>query len=751
MKTIVTCSLTLLLALPLLQGQDTIPLDRYKRAVQFLWSNLDNKRVHNLHIRPHWFDDKKGLWFVNRQPEQKEYRQIDLATMATTPLFDHTRLAAVLSDTLDEAFDPHDLPISYTEYKSDEEISFACQGTRFVLDLHDYSLRRAAQNVEKDPFQEISPDSQWTAYVEDYNLYIKSSDGQVKQLSKDGRKQVEYATWYGWADIMYGEGGERPEHFYVSWSEDSQWLRANRCDLTRAEKMYLLDWSVDTLYRPRLLSYYRASPGDTTLIYEEPVFYHAATGREVRSPLGPQAYINGTSVRWSETPGVVYLLQQSRGYQSIALYRFHLDGEQLDTLYQEFSETNIDNFRYRVDEEAGYAFILSEKSGWRQIHRINLETSETQAVTQGAFYVNDIIKMDSEQKRLYFTASGREAGSNPYHRYFYCVGYHGGDLKLLTPDDCHHDISLMPEGRYFVDNRSTANRPTETVLCDLEDGIVLEHLGQADVSALPDWTPPQVCAVKARDGQSTIYAALWKPTDFDPQKKYPIIDHSYTGPHTQMFPRDFRRTLAIGNQALAELGFVVMMVDGLGSSGRSKAFQDHSYKNLGGNLEDHIAAIRQLSEQYAWIDTNRVGIFGHSAGGYDAGRAVLAYPDFYKVAVASSADHDHRMEKAWWPEMYMGWPVDSAYHLQSNVTNAGNLKGKLLITHGGIDENVNPSATFKLAEALIRADKPFDMLILPSQRHGYRGPHGRYFTKTRWNYFVRHLLGLEPRWDFAWE
>lgn len=224
-------------------------------------------------------------------------------------------------------------------------------------------------------------------------------------------------------------------------------------------------------------------------------------------------------------------------------------------------------------------------------------------------------------------------------------------------------------------------------------------------------------------------------------QKYPIVDHSYTGPHGQIVPRTFARGIGINNQSLAELGFIVMMVDGLGTAGRSKEFHNHSYKRMGYNLEDHVRAIRQLSALHAWIDTTRVGIFGHSAGGYDAGHAMMQYPDFYKVAVASSADHDFRMEKAWWPEMYMGWPVDSTYHQQSTITMANKLKGKLLITHGGIDENVNPSATFKLAEMLVRADKQFDMLIFPSQKHGYTGPQQYYFTKKRWNYFVEHLLG----------
>ena len=215
-----------------------------------------------------------------------------------------------------------------------------------------------------------------------------------------------------------------------------------------------------------------------------------------------------------------------------------------------------------------------------------------------------------------------------------------------------------------------------------------------------------------------------------------------------MFPRSFVSGIARNNQALAELGFIVVTVDGLGTAGRSKAFHNVSYKNMGKNLTDHVLAIKELGKRYTWIDTTRVGIFGHSAGGYDAGHAVLEFPDFYKVAVASSADHDFRMEKDWWPEMYMGWPVDSTYHQVSNITMAGNLKGKLLIVHGGIDENVNPSATFKLAEALVKADKEFDMLIFPSQRHGYQGKFNDYFTKKLWNYFVEHLLDAKPVWDF---
>nr|WP_262915647.1 S9 family peptidase [Niabella ginsengisoli] len=280
--------------------------------------------------------------------------------------------------------------------------------------------------------------------------------------------------------------------------------------------------------------------------------------------------------------------------------------------------------------------------------------------------------------------------------------------------------------------------------------MILKELAKATIN-LPETKSfpfPQEFTTLGRDGKTTIYAAIWKPSNFDPSKKYPVIDQTYTGPHTYMFPNSFSKAASRGNQALAELGFVVVAVDGLGTAGRSKAFHNVSYKNMGQNLLDHVIAIKAMGKQFSWIDTTKVGIFGHSAGGYDAGHAVLEFPDFYKVAVASSADHDFRMEKDWWPEMYMGWPVDSSYHKVSNITMAGNLTGKLLLVHGGIDENVNPSATFKLAEALVNADKEFDMLILPSQHHGYTGKSADYFQKKLWNYFVEHLKGDKPIWKF---
>ncbi|PPK87816.1 dipeptidyl-peptidase-4 [Neolewinella xylanilytica] len=729
-------------------AQDTIAPGVYQRAIGFLPERTQDRLV-NTFVRPNWFPDSTGLWFIDRSGEEKRYLSVSLPPGQPQPLFDRERLAESLEEALGEDFDPTDLPLENLRYRGDSRLSFTVGSESFLFDAESNELGRDEAPESAPNAVSFSPDSSWVAYAENHNLYLRKPDSTERRpLTTDGTKAYAYASWYGWDDIIEGENGPRPEHFGVEWSPDGEWLLANRVDLRSANKMYLLDWSVDSLFRPRLLSYYRGSPGDTGMVYLEPEFFNVRTGERVTTGLPRGTHINAVDVRWSETPGKVYLQWQPRGFKSVGLYTLDLSTGRLDTLYAESSPTNIDNFSVELAESSDRLFFLSEKSGWRQLYGLELTTGRENRLTRGDFYVNEIVRVDEAAATVYFLASGREPGHNPYHQQLYRVDFDGSDLQLLTPENANHRISFSPDGNYLVDNYSTVSTPTRTVVRDAAGGEVLTQLAVAEASGLGDWTPPEAFTALAADGQTEIYGAIWKPTDFDSTRRYPVIDASYTGPHTYVFPTDYGAGLSL--QSFAELGFLVVRIDGRGSPGRSKAFHDYSYKNLGGNLGDHVAAIRQLGERHTWVDTSRVGIFGHSAGGYDAGHAVLAYPDFYKVAVASSADHDHRMEKAWWPEMYMGWPVDSAYHLQSNITMAGNLRGKLLITHGGIDENVNPSATFKLAEALIRADKRFDMLILPSQRHGYTGKAGRYFTKLRWNYFVEHLLGREPRWDITW-
>ena len=738
-----------------LRSQEQLTKDDYKRAVSFLWQNINNKKVFNLNVIPQWFPDSTGFWYMVRDENAKNYMKIDYYDLKPVPWFDHGRLASALSKELNQEVKANDLPITAIEYLNKNELIFTSKDKSYRLNLNTYQIRKIDDKPEKsNPLESKSPDGKWIAYSKNYNLFIKSVEtNEVRQLSSSGKKNYEYASFWGWDDIIEGECGERPAHFHVSWSPDSKWISTNICDLRSASKMYLLNWSIDSLYRPKLLSYYRGSPGDTNMVYMIPVLFDIENGLEIRPDLPRNTHINDVSIRWSKSGEKLYADYAERGYKKIHLLSLDLKTLQTDSIINEQSKTNIDNFSYRLIEEKGKILFTSERSGWKQLNTIDIKTKVIKQLAEGEYFVNEVIHIDEKEGIVYFTASGKEPGVNPYQQYLYKVSIDDNVLKLLTPENFNHDISFSPDGKYFTDNYSTASQPTNTVLRDAKTGNILVELAKADISSLLalKWNPPITFTAIGRDGKTEIYGALWKPSNFDPAKKYPVIENSYTGPHTQVFPRNFFRVLSVNNQALAELGFIVVMIDGMGSSGRSKEFHDVSYKSLGFNLTDHVLAIQQLAEKYSWIDADRVGIFGHSAGGYDAGHALLQFPDFYKVGVASSGDHDHRMEKAWWPEMYMGWPVDSAYQQQSNITRAGNLKGKLLLVHGGIDENVNPSATFKLAEALVKADKEFDLLIFPSQHHGYTGKFADYFTKKRWNYFVENLLGKKPIWEFSLE
>lgn len=744
--------LMLLIILPVIGCQtgskDQITVDDYKRAVSFNWSEIRNKQAFNLYVDTHWETD--FLWFKNAGPNASQYVKVAFSDQVQSPLFNHDRMAEVLANQLEQEVSPDQLPIDQISIDEQGNLSIVSSQVELLLDINTLEEVSPIASAAMDDFSEVSPDGLWRAFSRDYNLFVENTTtGREKQLTYDGQKDLEYATWYGWDDIMVGETRDRKDRFNVRWTEDSRYIICNQVDLREADKMYLLDWSVDTLYRPRLLGYYRGSPGDESMVVEQPIIVNVNTGKKIVPDVGKRVHINGVFFRETHNPDLLLMGYQSRGYQNQYLKTLNLITGEIKTVYEETSATNIDNFRVWPIPGSPKWLLASERSGWRQLYVLDISEGELVPFTQGAYYVNDVLEVDETSKRIYFLASGKEAGANPYHQQLYYQALDEQRPTLLTAELLHHQVSLSVDQQLFVDNASDLQQPTVTLLRSLADGQVLDTLAQAELSKIKQkgWEPPLAFSTVARDGETTIYGAVWRPTNFDPGKSYPVIDHSYTGPHTQVFPRDFRRTLTVSNQALAELGFIVIMVDGLGSARRSKAFHDWSYKNLGGNLEDHVLWIRALASEYSWVNAGRVGIFGHSAGGYDAAHGLLAYPDFYDVGVASSADHDHRMEKAWWPEMYMGWPIDSAYHLQSNITMAGNLEGKLLITHGGIDENVNPSATFKLAEALVQADKPFDMKIFPSQRHGYRGAVGDYFTKLRWNYFVEHLRGVEPLWE----
>ncbi|MEO5581841.1 MAG: prolyl oligopeptidase family serine peptidase [Saprospiraceae bacterium] len=721
----------------------------YKRAVSLLWSNLVNKKVFNINVQPIWFRDSSGLGFITQDKSKKTFNKLLFKSQKIENWFDHERLSKVLSDSLHIPVKSTDLPIQVLAGSDNSHLEFNYKGLMYNLNFMDYSIKMKKIEKEND-LESTSPDGKWTAYMDHYNLFIKSTvDGKIKALSTHGERLFEYGTYYGWSDIIEGENGERPKRLSIYWSPDSKWIQTYITDMRSAKKMFLLDWSVDSLYKPKLLSYYRGSPGDTNMVRMIPVFYNVGTSEEYIKSSLQSTHTNPIDYEWSKTPDIIYQENSIRGYQAVELHRVNLNSKTEELLYRETNKTNIDNYESNIIEPWNKAVIISERSGWKQLFTLDLTSKVLNPLTNGAYYINDINRIDTLHRTIFFTASGKETGRNPYYQHLYKLSMDNLQVDLMTPENANHEIAISPDCGFFIDNISTLNQPTRTLLMSMGPVTVPIELSKVNITALDSlsFKAPESFTAIGRDGHTTLYGAMWKPISFDANKKYPVIDQSYTGPHTFMYPRNFIGAMARSNQALAELGFIVITVDGMGTANRSKAFHDVSYKNMGKNLEDHRLAILQLGRQYKWMDTSRVGIFGHSAGGFDAGHAVLEYPDFYKVAVASSGDHDFRMEKDWWPEMYMGWPVDSTYNIVSNITMAGNLKGKLLITHGGIDENVNPSATFKLAEALIKANKEFDMLILPSQHHGYQGIYNDYFTKKMWNYFVENLLGAKSIWD----
>ncbi|MFY0630602.1 MAG: prolyl oligopeptidase family serine peptidase [Flavobacteriaceae bacterium] len=745
----------LLVAVMLVSCSDSkneISEKEYQSAVSFMYANYNNKTAFNLNTTVNWFNDDSGCWFVEYSKDKKTYKRVNFKENEVKELFDQEKLTQSLNELNESKIEANSLSISNIQPVKDG-ISFTHSGDNYLANLTTYEVTKEEKKKRErsNQFESTSPDGKWIAYVKNYNLYIKStSTKRSYQLSFNGKKGYEYASWYGWYDKMEGENGERPKRFYVDWSEDSKWISTSVVDTRNAEKMYLLDWSKDGVYKPELLSYYRGSPGDTNMVHLTPVFFNVKTKKEVKTKLPRATHISSVGANLLKESGKLLASYPERGFlkQYVKLVDLNTNTER--TLIEETSDTGIDNFQFRTLEDKQKLIFLSERSGWRQLYTVDMKTGKTTSLTNGDYYINSIQYIDEKNETIYFLASGKEEGNNPYHQQLYKVSFKG-ETTLLTPEKTHHIINFSRDGTYFVDNHSTIQTPTKTVLREAKTGNIIAELTTADISEATSrgYEVPETFNMTAKDGKTTIYGAYWKPTHFDASKSYPIIDATYTGPHTQRFPKSFGGVFS--EQSLAELGFIVVRVDGLGTSGRSKEFHDHSYKNMGNNLEDHVLAIKHLAKEYSWIDGGKVGIFGHSAGGFDTGRALLAFPDFYKVGVASSADHDFRMEKAWWPEMYQGWPVDDTYEQVSNVTNAKNLKGKLLLTHGGLDDNVNPSATFKLSEELIKADKDFDLLILPSQRHGYQGDHRLYFIKKRWNYFVEHLLEAKPVWDFEWK
>lgn len=719
--------------------------ETYHKAEYFLSNNIQ-REVYHLEVIPNWLEGKTSFWHQTFTKDGKRFFLTDVEKKSTQEAFNHKQLAKLLSEKSEQEITENNLPFNRIQISDNEKINFDWQNKTWTYHNGNLESKRAPEPRNRD--SSTSPDGNWKAYTRNFNLFVENFEtGEEIQLSFDGRKDYEYASFWGWSDMIYGENGERPFHFTVNWSPDSKKIQTQIVDLRLAEKMLLLDNSQDDKFRPQLMGYYRGSPGDTTVVTYTPVIFDIEKKEETKFTEFSLPHFIGMYFNWAPDSKSLFGTYLHRGFKAFDHIEIDAESKKFRKVYSESSPTHINNNNIFRRLDNGQFILGTEKSGWNQLYLMDWKSGELiNRITNGDFVVKNLLKIDEENQILYFEASGKEKDINPYYSFLYKVNFDGSNLELLTPEKANHEISYSHDGKYFVDNYSTVNQATVSVVRELETGKIIQKISKADISNLlkKGYQSPTPFSATAKDGKTTIYGIYYLPTDFDSKKKYPIIDYTYTGPHTDITPKTFKAGLIGLQQPMSELGFVVVTVDGLGTNGRGKAFNDVSYKNLGDGTTDHVLAIKELAAKNKFMDVDKVGIFGHSAGGYDAGRAMLLHPDFYKVGVASAGDHDHRMEKAWWPEMYMGYPIGDFYHEQSNITNAANLKGHLLLAHGGIDENVNPSATFKFAEALINAGKDFDLFIWPSRNHSFGRTSGDYFTKKRWDYFIEHLMGEKP-------
>jgi len=739
----------------------------YQRAEKWMGYNT-NPLVFRAGVRPSWLGDDR-FWYRVTTPEGSEFVMVDTATGTKSSVFDHAKLAAALSSAAGATFDAHHLPFTDFEFSPDaKSILFTAQRRRWKCDVIAYQCtpdstpqlpgqRPAFGGRAGAPPEILSPDKKKVVFIRDYNLWLRDvASGKETQLTTDGIKDFGYATDNaGWTH------SDRP---VLVWSPDSKKIATFQQDQRGVGEMYLVDTRVG---HPQLQAWKYPLPGDEKVTTIQRVIIEVDPPRVIRLKLPPDQHRSTlcddvqcrggewADVEWTPDAKRLAFVSTSRDHKHAQLRIADAATGEIRDVLEETAATQFESGQGRVNwrylPASNEIIWYSERDNWGQLYLYDATTGKLKnQITTGDGPVTQLLKVDEKNRLLYFLADGKEKGRDPYFAHFYRIGFDGKNLTLLTPEDANHEISLSPTGRFFFDSYSKPDVPPVTVLRSA-DGKLIANIEKADISKLlaTGWKPPQPITVKARDGVTDLYGLMYQPTNLDEKKKYPIINHIYPGPQGgSVGSRSF--SVARGDaQALAELGFIVVEIDGTGNPLRSKKFHDAYYGNMGDNtLPDQIAAMKELAHRYPWIDIYRAGIYGHSGGGFATADAMFRYPDFFKVGISESGNHDNRVYEDDWGERYQGLLAKEGngktnYDDQANQNLAKNLKGHLLLAHGTIDDNVPPYNTMLVVDALIKANKDFDLLMLPNQRHGY-GNASNYMTRRRWDYFVRYLMGAEP-------
>lgn len=728
-------------------------LEDYRRAEGFLPRNI-RRLVSVGDVSPHWIEKSNRFWYRRLGLKGSEFVLVDAEQNTSSPAFDHERLAAALSQVGKPEYSASELPFSELEFvDSEKAIRFSVDSTQWTCSLATYQCKTETAHSESSN-DVLSPNKRWAAFVKEHNLYLRDvSTGTVLQLTHDGIAGCDYATPLPSLRLMVDQRTEDVKQgAAVFWSPDSSKLVTYRLDSRTAGRFTSLQFVPPEQLRPRAFTYVYPLPGEV-LAKAQPIIFDIQSGKriDVEAASIELPFQDGPGFDWFADSKSFHYDYDTRGYKAKELRVVDASTGEQKVLLREQSDSYVDPGQtfYRFVEATGEILWSSERDGWNHLYIYNGKTGQLEnQITQGPWVVREIEQVDEKNRRIYFMGNGREKGEDPYQQHLYSVGFNGKDLRLLAPESADHSVSISSDGTFFVDNYSRPDLPGESVLRRTKDGSEVRVLEKTDTTELQKtgWRFAEPFPGKAADGTTDVFGLIWRPSNFDAAKKYPVVEFVYTGPQAFFVPKSFGRTLWL--QSVAELGFVVVMVDGRGTAGRSRVFRQYSYRNLGGAFEDHVALIKQMAARYPYMDITRVGIFGTSAGAYGAAHAMLVFPEFYKVGVSTSGDHDARLDKAWWNEAYQGYPVQDDYAAQSNVTMAGRLQGHLLLEHGDIDDNVHPAETIRFVDALMKANKNFDMLFVPNMFHGESGEHELYLVRRRWDYFVQHLLGVTPPGNF---
>jgi dipeptidyl aminopeptidase/acylaminoacyl peptidase len=739
---------------------DRVDADRYARAERFLSSSTEGL-VFGASVRPVWLENG-DFWYWNDVPGGREVIRVRTGdgtpgTATRDRAFDHGRLAAAVAEATDTAAAALDLPGSGGRLDGEgRAYLFRLGETSWRCDLETYRCQADPRGSGDDPVPAgvRSPDGRRIAFLREHDLWVREVEtGEELRITDDGTEDFGYAT--------NNAGWTRSPRPVVRWSPDSRKIATFRHDARGVGMMYLTTTEVG---HPRLDAWRYPLPEDSVIfrIHRLVVELDAEDGPRIipfqmdpdphRSTVCDHVYCGGTfaDVRWAPDGSSVAFVSSTRDHKRATLRIADAASGAVRDVLLETEPTFVEtggNWRYLPASQE--VVWYSQRDDWGHLYLVDAGTGEVKnRITGGEWNVREVLEVDEEERTVTFVGNGREPG-DPYFRYLYRVGLDGGDIRLLTPDSADHRVELSPDGRLFVDTWSTPTTPPVSVLRD-RDGRVVTRLEAADISRLEEagWQPPLPFTVKARDGETDLYGLLFRPTDLDPDRRYPVVNYVYPGPQSGSIRTRSFAAARRDHQALAELGFVVVALDAMGTPHRSKTFHEFYYGNMGDNgLPDQIAAIRQLAERHPWIDAERVGIWGHSGGGFAAAGGVFRHPDVYDVAVSQAGNHDNRNYEDDWGEKWQGLletrpDGSTTYDNQANQLVADQLQGKLLLAHGTLDDNVPPSNTLLVVDALIEANKDFDLILFPNRRHGFSSEP--YMMRRRWDYFVEHLLGAEP-------